>query len=207
MAVLYHQIPVWPFQANCTIFYDDITHKAVVVDPGGDAPVILDFLQKNQLSIDSIWLTHAHYDHLSALDKMPVLSGVPLFIHEDDIPLFDNINMQAGTFCLPELDIKWPVTPAPTYYEVKGSPITINVLPTPGHSPGGISLYFPQQKWLAVGDTMFAHGGIGRTDFIGGSLPTLMQSIKDQLLTLPDDTIVLSGHGRNSTIAQERPFH
>ncbi len=201
MPACYHIIPVWPLGANCTILHDAETKRAIVVDPGGDAPAILSYLTENKLLLDSIWLTHGHYDHLSALADFPP-QNVPLYLGEEDFELFNNINIQANQFGLPPINMAWRPTPPPAKYEL--SSLKLEIMATPGHTMGGIAIILREEKLIIAGDTLFA-GGVGRTDLPGGNSRMLRESL-DKLFNLPADFTVITGHGELTTIGREKSF-
>ena len=195
------RIVVGPLQVNCFILADETTKEAVVIDPGDDAAAILSVIRDKGLAVRYIINTHAHFDHVGANKAIKDATGAELLIHRDDDALLGASPNQARMF-----GMTVPSSPKADRYVKHGDVITageisLKVLHTPGHSPGGISLL--EQGMVFTGDSLFA-GSIGRTDFPGGDLKTLLRSIKTNLLTLPDDTKVFSGHGPASTIGEER---
>ena len=195
---------VGPLGVNCYIVGDEQTREALVIDPGGNARDILDTLRHGRLQLVAIVATHAHFDHLLALDEVRAQTRAPFFIHADEVPVLETaqIGAQFFGFAMPQ--------PAPADRllhegdEVRAGSVALKVLHTPGHSPGGICLL--HDKSVFVGDTLF-QGGIGRVDLPGGDYATLMRSIRDKLLTLPDDTVVYPGHGDATTIGEERQLN
>ena len=202
--MILERLLVGPLGVNCYIVGDEATREAVVIDPGGNARDILDTLRREQLKLVAIVNTHAHFDHLLALDEVRTQTRAPFLIHADEAPVLAGVTTGALLFgfSIPQ--------PAPADRllregdEVRAGDMALQVLHTPGHSPGGICLRYDQRVF--VGDTLF-HGGIGRTDLPGGDYATLMHSIRDKLLTLPDDTIVYPGHGDATTIGEERQLN
>ena len=192
---------VGPLGVNCYIVGDDKTRDALVIDPGGNARDILDTLRREQLKLVALVATHAHFDHLLALDEVRAQTRAPFLIYADEAAMLTNAQMGAQFFgfTMPQ--------PAPADRllregdEVRAGSVALKVLHTPGHSPGGMCLLGDQ--CVFVGDTLF-QGGIGRVDLPGGDYATLMRSIRDKLLTLPDDTIVYPGHGAATTIGEEK---
>jgi hydroxyacylglutathione hydrolase len=195
---------VGPLGVNCYIVGDDKTRDALVIDPGGNARDILDTLRREQLKLVAIVATHAHFDHLLALDEVRTQTHAPFLIYANEAELLANSQMGARLFgfSLPQ--------PAPADRllrdgdDVCVGSLALKVLHTPGHSPGGMCLLGDQSVF--VGDTLF-QGGIGRVDLPGGDYATLMRSIRDKLLTLPDATSVYPGHGAATTIGEERQLN
>ena len=195
---------VGPLGVNCYIVGDDVTREAIVIDPGGNARDILATLRREQLKLVAIVATHAHFDHLLALDEVRAQTRAPFLIHPDEAQVLANAATGALFF---GFTMRQPA-PADRLVregdEVRAGSVSLKVLHTPGHSPGGICLLY--EKCVFVGDTLF-QGGIGRVDLPGGDYATLMRSIRDQLLTLPDDTIVYPGHGDATTIDAEKQLN
>ncbi len=195
------RLVVGPLQVNCFILADEKTKDAVVIDPGDDARDILKVINEKGLKVKYIVNTHAHFDHVGANKAVKEATGAELLLHEADLPVLATVSHQSRSF-----GMKPVASPPADRYVKHGDVITagevsLKVLHTPGHSPGGISLL--EQGMVFTGDALFA-GSIGRTDFPGGDLLTLLRSIKTNLMTLPDDTKVFSGHGPASTIGEER---
>ncbi|MGE5173167.1 MAG: MBL fold metallo-hydrolase [Betaproteobacteria bacterium] len=195
------RLVVGPLQVNCFILADEKTKDAVVIDPGDDAGDILKIIKDKSLKVKYIVNTHAHFDHVGANKAIKEATGAELLFHEADAPVLATVSNQARSFGMNPV-----VSPPADRYVKHGDVITagevsLQVLHTPGHSPGGISLL--EQGMVFTGDALFA-GSIGRTDLPGGDLMTLLRSIKTNLMTLPDDTKVFSGHGPASTIGDER---
>lgn len=202
--MIFEHFPVGPIACNCVILGDETTHAAIVVDPGDDVDRIAAVLHRHALSVVAIIATHAHIDHVGGLATLKELTGAPVLLHEADIPLYENIAVQAQW-----LGVATPPTTAIDRYLGEGSrlefgPHALHVLHTPGHTPGSVSFILEERVPLVLsGDTLFA-GSIGRTDLWGGSFEELMRSIRTKLLTLDDATGVLPGHGPQTTIGQER---
>lgn len=195
------RIVVGPLQVNCYIVYDEKTKEAIVIDPGDDGPKILFAIKDKGLKVKYIVNTHAHFDHVGANKEIKDVTGAELLIHQEDDKLLGNTAGQARMFGMTA-----PSSPNADRYVKHGDILTaggvnLKVLHTPGHSSGGISLSC--EGMVFTGDALFA-GSIGRTDLFGGDLTTLITAIREHLMTLPDDTIVLSGHGPDSTIGEER---
>ena len=192
---------VGPLQVNCFIVADEKTKEAVVIDPGDDAKDILKAIKDKGLRVRYIVNTHAHFDHVGANKAVKDATGAELLLHEADAPVLATVSHQSRSFGMS------PVSSPPADRLLKhgdtivAGEVSLKVLHTPGHTPGGISLL--EQGIVFTGDALFA-GSIGRTDFPGGDLRTLIRSIKTNLMTLSDDTKVFSGHGPASTIGEER---
>jgi hydroxyacylglutathione hydrolase len=195
--------PVGPLHCNCTIVGDEVTHDAMVVDPGDNIPEILSRLQKHGLTLRQIVVTHAHIDHVGGAAHLRKLTGAPVVMNQQDLALLGMMEMQAGWLGVPTPEVGPPDASAEEGLRVGLARLPAQVLHTPGHTPGSICLLFPDQDLLLAGDTLFA-GSIGRTDLPGGDGHQILRSLRDRLLVLPDTTRVLPGHGPETTIGQER---
>lgn len=195
---------VGPLAVNCYLVGDDKTREAIIIDPGGNARDILDTLRREQLQPTAIVNTHAHFDHLIALDEIRAQTHAPFYLHIDEAPLLANAQQGAAMFGFAMRQ------PAPAEHLIKDGDVvrvgalTLQVLHTPGHTPGGICLL--GDGHVFVGDTLF-QGSIGRTDLPGGDYGALMGSLRDKLLPLPDETVVHAGHGEATTIGAEKRFN
>jgi glyoxylase-like metal-dependent hydrolase (beta-lactamase superfamily II) len=200
--VIVKTLSVGMTQANCYILGCEETQLGAVIDPGAEGERILEAVEDSGLKISHVLLTHAHFDHMGAADQVVKATGAPLAIHPDDLPV---LNMAGGAmlFGLPAPPIPEPGIRLEAGQEIAVGELTLRVLHTPGHSPGHVSFYEADQGVVFDGDVLFAQG-IGRHDLPGGDLETLMRSIKQELLALPDQTIVYSGHGPQTTIGRER---
>ncbi len=196
-------LPVGLLQCNCTILGDEQSREAIVVDPGDDIPGILVLLARHALTVKQIVITHAHIDHIAGAQQLKRLTGAPILYNQQDLPLVAMMDIQAGWLNVPTPEVAPPDADLSDNQTVKIHGLTANVLHTPGHTPGSLSLYLPDQSLLLAGDTLFA-GSVGRTDLPGGDTRTLIRSIQNRLLTLPDETIVIPGHGPNTSIGRER---
>jgi glyoxylase-like metal-dependent hydrolase (beta-lactamase superfamily II) len=199
-----HKIfPVGPLQCNCSVIGDEKTHEAMVIDPGDQIEGILEILRQEKLTLKQIVITHAHIDHVGGAMKLKVATGAPILMNQNDYALLKMLDMQAAWVGMrPPGDVQ--VDEAIGQGRVlKIGDISSNVIHTPGHTEGSICLYFPTEKKLIAGDTLFA-GSIGRTDLPGGSMDKIMRSLHTQVLALPDETEVIPGHGPMTTIGEER---
>jgi hydroxyacylglutathione hydrolase len=209
--MIYLKIPVGMLQCNCSIIGDPRTLECVVVDPGDEVERILGLLGRYKLKVKAIVSTHAHIDHVGGLAKLYQYTGAPVMMHSDDLPLYRGMEAQAAFLGLPAPELVEVHQLLKEGDALQWGDFLANVIHTPGHTPGSVSLYLPtdgsnatlRQPQLFSGDTLFA-GSIGRTDLWGGSFDDIMLSLKDKLLQLPDSTIVHPGHGASTTIGHER---
>jgi hydroxyacylglutathione hydrolase len=195
--------PVGPLRCNCTILGDELTHEAVVVDPGDNLPEILSRLQKHGLTLRQIVVTHAHIDHVGGAALLKKVTGAPVFLNKHDLELLGAMEMQAGWLGVPTPEVAPPDASADDHTKIGLATLPAEVIHTPGHTPGSVCLLFPGQNLLLAGDTLFA-GSIGRTDLPGGDGRQILRSLRERLLVLPDTTRVLPGHGPETTIGEER---
>ena len=198
---------VGPFFKNGYIAACEETREAVLIDPGDEVGALLGFAERRQLSIRHILLTHAHVDHVTGVAAAKRATGAPIYLHRDDLFLYDHAVESGEMFGL----VVEPQPPIDVYY-TPGLTVTFGGYEvrwhhTPGHCPGGVCLQIGREgtagKELFVGDTLFA-GSIGRTDLPGGNYGVLIASIRNVLFPLGDDAIVHSGHGPDTTIGEER---
>ena len=176
-----------------------------MIDPGDEGERILEALEDSGLKITHVLLTHAHFDHIGAADEVVKATGASLALHPDDLPLL-NAGGGAVFFGLPPIPVPDASIHLAADEEIDVGELTLRVLHTPGHTPGHITFYEPNEGAIFDGDVLFAQG-IGRTDLPGGSHEMLMRSIQEGLMTLPDETVVYSGPGPATTIGQERTMN
>ena len=200
--IIVETIPVGPLQCNCTILGDLVSRKAIVVDPGGDAEILLERLVELNLQVERIIHTHAHLDHFLASGKMKEATGAKLALHREDLFLWDMLEDQCRMFGIP-----FEPPPPPDQWLENEEEIDLNdlqgkALHTPGHTPGSMCFLFESQKLLIAGDTLF-QGSIGRTDLSGGDFKKIEKSIQEKLYTLDEETSVITGHGESTSIGHE----
>lgn len=202
--MILESLSVGPIMANCFILGCETTHKAVVIDPGADSGRILNKLAEKKLTVEYIINTHGHFDHVGANRKMKEATGATLVIHALDQAMLGMLSTTAAAFGMSAENSPPPDQTVQDGDKITFGEITLTVLHTPGHTPGGISLLTGGKVF--VGDTLFA-GSIGRTDFPGGDYDTLISSIRNKLYTLEDRVIVYTGHGQETTIGREKRFN
>ncbi len=202
--MIHEILPVGMLTCNCSILGDEISGEAVVIDPGDEIDRVQEILMRHKLRLKYIVATHAHIDHVGGIEKLKGLTGAAVLMHQADLPLYQNVGMQA----------EWLGVAPPGVVDVdqflkEGDKLRwgaheLEVLHTPGHSPGSISLHLPgDQRKIFSGDTLF-RGSIGRTDLWGGSFQEIMRSIASRLMIFPAETPVFPGHGEPTTIGEER---
>lgn len=195
--------PVGPLACNCTVLGDDGSTRAIVIDPGAEVNAILRCLQEHSWTLEAILITHAHIDHIGGAAELKRRTGAPVWLHPRDFELYETLAAQAAWLgvAVPErTSIDFELR-SRTGISLGGE--SLEILETPGHTQGSVSLYVPAEGKLFAGDTLFA-GSIGRTDLPGGETALLQRTLHDIILALPDSTIVVPGHGPQTTIARER---
>ena len=211
MSIIVKKFPVNPFPVNCFIVADEDTKQAAIIDPGyindNERNLISDYIQTNDLKLKYVLLTHMHFDHVLALSDIKRMTGAPIYGAEEDLFLLKNASSQAASFGF-KIDIE--DTKVDHFLkdgdELHLGEYNIVAISVPGHSPGSIVYYIPKAGIMFAGDVLFRQS-IGRTDLPGGDYKTLINGIKSKLLTLPDDTIVYSGHGAETTIGYEKKYN
>ncbi|MFH2044544.1 MAG: MBL fold metallo-hydrolase [Pseudomonadota bacterium] len=202
--MIIEDIVVGPIMSNCFVVGCENTKEAVVIDPGDEPNKILMVLAKHKLQVKYIINTHGHVDHVGGNKKLKEATGADLLIHGLDAPMLARIAATGAAWGLNVEDSPPPDRMLEDGDEIKFGDITFKVIHTPGHSPGGISLY--TDGCVFVGDTLFS-GSIGRTDFPGGDYDTLISCIKNKLFVLGDNIRVLTGHGPETSIAIEKKYN
>jgi len=195
--------PVGYLQCNCTILGDSDSGEAIVIDPGDEIDDIHRRLLRHGLKLKQILITHAHIDHVGGALRLKRLTGAPILLNENDLPLLKMMDEQAGW-----LGMDTPETESPDASLNDGLTVGLEKYPaqvihTPGHTQGSVCLHFAPLNLVIAGDTLFA-GSIGRTDLPGGNERQIIQSIHHRLLVLPEETRILPGHGPATTIGREK---
>ena len=195
-------LPVGPLETNCYLVGCEQTRLGAVMDPGGDAAVILSAVERHGLTLKVILLTHAHFDHIGGLAELAEATHAQVALHPGDLPLLRAQGGAAmfGIFVRPSPEPDWALSDGQV---IKVGTLRLNVLHTPGHTPGHVTFYEPTAKAAFDGDVLFMQG-IGRTDFPGSSYKQLMDSIRNKLFALPDDTTLYPGHGPATTVGDEK---
>lgn len=199
--MIFKVLPVGPMGANCYIIGCEETKKAAIVDPGGDAPKIIREVEALGLTPEAIVLTHGHIDHIFSVDEVRDKIKAKVYIHEDDAEMLTDSKKNLSFFMGQQVGFRAADETLVDNEELPLGNLTLKIIHTPGHTPGGICIQV--ENYLITGDTLFA-GSVGRSDFPGGSHEVLISSIKEKLLTLPDNLKVYPGHGPSSTLAGEK---
>ncbi len=205
--MIHEILPVGMLACNCSILGDEQSGEAIVIDPGDDIERVQEILAQHNLKAKYLIATHAHIDHVGGFEQLKRSTGAAVLMHEGDLPLYQNLDTQA----------EWLGVLPPGVVEVdqflkegdtlRCGAISLEVLHTPGHSPGSLSLHMPGERPVIFsGDTLF-QGSIGRTDLWGGSFEQIIRSIRSRLLVFTDPTPVFPGHGPETTIGEERELN
>jgi hydroxyacylglutathione hydrolase len=195
--------PVGPLQCNCTLLGDEEAREAIVIDPGDEISRIYQRISELGLKVQQILITHAHIDHVGGALRLKRLTGAPILLNENDLPLLRMMADQAAWLGVQTPEVTVPDGSLEDGLEVGLYRYPARVLHTPGHTQGSVCLHFEPLKMVFAGDTLFA-GSIGRTDLPGGNARQIIESIGARLLVLPDETRVVPGHGPATTIGAER---
>ena len=204
--MIHEVLPVGMLQCNCSVFGDEQTREAIVVDPGDDIARVLAVVARHGLTVKAIVITHAHIDHIGGAQKLKQATGAPVYMNQKDAELQKMMDMQATW-----LGMRTPEAVSIDNDAADGGVLAMgvtefHVLHTTGHTQGSISLWIPSEGKLVAGDTLF-RDGIGRTDLPGGDERQILRSIHAKLLPLPDETVVIPGHGPSTTIGREKQFN
>lgn len=202
-----HSLPVGQLQANCYLIIDTTSRDGLIIDPGDEANFLKETIERHDVRPRLIVGTHGHFDHIMAVVDIALSYQLPFWLHQDDVFLVDTLQSSAQHF----LGTDPGPSPKIDRFLIPGESLQLGeahfeVLHTPGHTPGSISLYERAQEVLLPGDTLFAGGSVGRTDFSYSNPQHLQDSVR-RLLQLPEETTIYPGHGHSSTIARERLFH
>jgi glyoxylase-like metal-dependent hydrolase (beta-lactamase superfamily II) len=202
--MIIQKLAVGPIMANCFIVGCKETHEAAVIDPGDEADRILLALAQAKLTVKQIINTHGHFDHVGANKRMKAATGAPILIHALDAPMLSMLSRSAAAWGMSAEDSPSPDRTIDEGDEIRVGLLRLQVIHTPGHTPGGVSLI--ADGYVFVGDTLFA-GSVGRTDFPGGDFDTLKSSIQKKLFALGDEVRVFTGHGPETTIGEEKRYN
>lgn len=201
--MIHEILPVGPLQCNCSVIGDDATREAMVIDPGDNIDDVLALVEKHNLQVKQIVITHAHIDHVGGAMKLRAATGAPILLNQNDYALLKMLDVQAAWIGMKnpgKVEVDNDLAQSDT---LRAGSLAATVIHTPGHTEGSVCLYFPAESKLIAGDTLFA-GSIGRTDLPGGSMEKIIKSLHEKVLALPDDTLVVPGHGPLTTIGEER---
>jgi len=199
----WEQIPLGMMQTNCYILYDE--HTCLLFDPGDDGERLIQYLESKNLEPNAILLTHAHFDHIGAVDLLRDHYRIPVYVHVNEKDWLMNPKLNGSLLFFPNRPVQ--AKEAEHLLREEGEftigSLSMELFETPGHSPGSVSYYFREAGLIVSGDVLFA-GSIGRTDLPGGDYQLLMNMIKEKLLSLPEETIVLPGHGPVTVLSREK---
>ena len=201
--MIFETLVVGQLAVNCFILGCEKTKEAVVIDPGSNAERVAAAIQKLGLKVKYVVNTHGHFDHVGGNRAILAATGATLLIHRDDVPFLSRAADVATMYGLTTENSPPPGQTLHDGMSVSFGEYELKVLHTPGHTPGGCSLYIEKEGMVITGDTLFADS-VGRTDFPGSSHEALISGIRTKLLTLPDETLVFPGHGPSTTIGRER---
>ena len=201
--MIHEILPVGALECNCSIFGDEASREAIVVDPGDELGRINQVLEQHGLTVKAIVITHAHIDHIGGAAKLKAQTGAPVYMNQADQGLYEQIDIQAAWLRMAPPERTEIDSDATEGTSLKLGAADFQVMHTPGHTQGSISLWIPSENKLVAGDTLF-RDSIGRTDLPGGNTKQILRSIHTKLLALPETAVVIAGHGPNTTIGREK---
>ena len=201
--MIHEVLPVGMLACNCSVFGDEATREGLVVDPGDEIDRILEIIGRNGLTVKAIVVTHAHIDHIGGAQKLHRATGAPVYMNLEDSEMQAMLGVQAVWLGMETPEAVAIDVPANDGDRLVVGSTEFRVLHTPGHTRGSISLWIPGEGKLVAGDTLF-RDSIGRTDLPGGDGRLILKSIHDKLLGLPEETVVIPGHGEMTTIGREK---
>ena len=201
--MIHEVLPVGVLQCNCSIFGDEQSREAIVVDPGDDIAQIEQVLAQHGLKVKAIVITHAHIDHIGGAAKLKKSTGAPVYMNEADQELYDHLDVQASWVGMRNPERTTIDTAAADGTTLSLGTAEFHVLHTPGHTQGSVSLWIPAENKVVAGDTLF-RDSIGRTDLPGGDYKKILASIHTKLMALPEEAVVICGHGPQTTIGREK---
>ena len=201
--MIHEILPVGVLECNCSIFGDEASREAIVIDPGDNIPQIQRVLTRHGLRVKAIVITHAHIDHVAGAKLLKEKTGAPVYLNSADDDLLRALDIQARWLGMESPERVEVDTDANEGLTLRLGGADFHVIETPGHTQGSISLYIPQESKLIAGDTLF-RDSIGRTDLPGGNSKQILRSIQTRLLVLAEDTTVIPGHGPSTTIGREK---
>lgn len=204
--MIIESFPVGMLQCNCVILGSEQTREAIVIDPGDEIDMVVSRLERQGLTAKYIVATHAHIDHVGGFKEIKEKTGAPLYLHRGDLFLYEALPMQAQMLGLTAP----PVTEIDAWLDhgdqLGTGEVKLDIIHTPGHTPGSLCFHSASEAHLYAGDTLFL-GSIGRTDLWGGSFDQIMESLQRRVINLPDETVVIPGHGPKTTIGREKIYN
>ena len=201
--MIHEILPVGLLECNCSVFGDETSREGLVVDPGDQIDDVLEIIERHGLHLKAIIITHAHIDHIGGAQKLKQATGAPVYMNLNDMELQKGLDRQAAWLGVEPPEPVAIDAPARDGDRLLIGVTELHVLHTPGHTQGSISLWIPAEEKLVAGDTLF-RDSIGRTDLPGGDGRQILRSIHDKLLPLPEQTVVIPGHGAKTTIGREK---
>jgi glyoxylase-like metal-dependent hydrolase (beta-lactamase superfamily II) len=201
--IVHEILPVGLLQCNCSVIGDTKTGECMVIDPGAEVQKLLEVIERHGFKVKQIVITHGHIDHVAGAMQLKRLTGAPILMNKNDSEQLKLLDIQAAWIGIPSPGAVTIDQSVASGDVLKAGDLEASVMHTPGHTEGSSCLYFQREKKLIAGDTLFA-GSIGRTDLPGGDFKKMLSSLHNTLLTLPDETEVVPGHGPITSIGRER---